>query len=84
MTLRIGGQFELQKKLGKGSFGELYQGVNIKTNELVAIKLEKLLAVQPMLYYEFLLYKKLQGQTGYSNIHFFGVEGEYNVLVMDL
>ena len=70
--------------LGSGSFGELYQGLNLKTNELVAIKLEPLDAIQPMLQYEAVLYKKLQGMTGISNMHWYGVEGDYNALVMDL
>lgn len=38
--LRVGTEFALQKKkLGKGSFGSIYQGRNISTSEKVAIKL---------------------------------------------
>ncbi|CAI0419940.1 unnamed protein product [Linum tenue] len=38
----------------------------------------------PQLLYESKLYKILQGGTGIPNVKWFGVEGEYNVLVMDL
>jgi serine/threonine-protein kinase 24/25/MST4 len=31
--------FELQERLGKGSFGSVYKAVNVKTKEVVAIKI---------------------------------------------
>lgn len=41
MDLRVGhGIFKLKKKCGSGAFGEIYIGVNVKTSEEVAIKLE--------------------------------------------
>ena len=39
MELRIGGKYKVTKRLGKGAFGDIYSGVNVKTNEEVAIKL---------------------------------------------
>ena len=56
----------------------------MKTNEEVAIKLEKVNCPQPMLQYEAKLYEKLEGLPGFPNIQWFGVEGDYNVLVMDI
>ncbi|XP_016467877.1 casein kinase 1-like protein 1 isoform X2 [Nicotiana tabacum] len=38
----------------------------------------------PQLLYESKLYRVLQGGTGIPNARWFGVEGDYNVLVMDL
>ena len=38
--LRVGGQFKVICKVGSGAYGDVYQGVNIRTNEEVAIKLE--------------------------------------------
>lgn len=29
MDLRVGGKWKLQKKLGSGAFGEIYQGMSI-------------------------------------------------------
>lgn len=62
----------------------LYQGFNLKTNEEVAIKLEKVSTEQPMLQYEAKIYEKLKGNIGYPNVHWTGVEGDYNVMVMDI
>ena len=49
MEIRVGGKYKICKKLGSGAFGEIYQGVNLKTNEEVAIKLEKLNCPEPQL-----------------------------------
>ncbi|KAI7985034.1 Casein kinase 1-like protein 2 [Camellia lanceoleosa] len=84
MEPRVGNKFRLGRKIGSGSFGEIYLGTNIQTNEEVAIKLENVKTKHPQLLYESKLYKILQGGTGISNVRWFGVEGDYNVLVMDL
>ncbi|KAG8489026.1 hypothetical protein CXB51_017118 [Gossypium anomalum] len=48
----IGGKFKLGRKIGSGSFGELYLGVNVQTGEEVAVKLESAKTKHPQLYYE--------------------------------
>eukprot|EP00252_Welwitschia_mirabilis_P023606 TRINITY_DN671_c0_g3_i1.p1 TRINITY_DN671_c0_g3~~TRINITY_DN671_c0_g3_i1.p1 ORF type:complete len:483 (+),score=82.30 TRINITY_DN671_c0_g3_i1:255-1703(+) len=84
MEPRVGNKYQLGRKIGSGSFGEIYLGTNVQTNEEVAIKIEKVNTKHPQLIYEAKLYKVLQGGTGIPNIRWFGVEGDYNVLVMDL
>jgi len=84
MELRVGGKYRVGRKIGSGSFGEIYLGTNIQTNEEVAIKLENVRSKHPQLLYESRLYRILQGGVGIPNIHWYGVEGDYNVLVMDL
>ncbi|XP_057468214.1 casein kinase 1-like protein 12 [Actinidia eriantha] len=84
MEPRVGNKFLLGRKIGSGSFGEIYLGTHIQNNEEVAIKLENAKTKHPQLLYESKLYRILQGGTGIPNVRWFGVEGEYNVLVMDL
>ncbi|KAJ6348275.1 hypothetical protein OIU76_004694 [Salix suchowensis] len=84
MEPRVGNKFRLGRKIGSGSFGEIYLGTSIQTNEEVAIKLENVKTKHPQLLYESKLYKMLQGGTGIPNVKWFGAEGDYNVLVMDL
>ncbi|XP_039031512.1 casein kinase 1-like protein 1 [Hibiscus syriacus] len=84
MEPRVVNKFRLGRKIGSGSFGEIYLGTNIQTNEEVAIKLENVKTKHPQLLYESKLYRILQGGTGIPNIRWFGVEGDYNVMVMDL
>ncbi|XP_009800529.1 uncharacterized protein LOC107807697 [Nicotiana tabacum] len=80
----VGGKFKLGRKIGSGSFGELYLGVNIQNGEEVAIKLESVKTKHPQLHYESKIYMLLSGGTGIPNLKWFGVEGEYNVMVIDL
>ncbi|XP_013600224.1 PREDICTED: casein kinase I isoform X1 [Brassica oleracea var. oleracea] len=84
MDLVIGGKFKLGRKIGSGSFGELYLGVNVQTGEEVAVKLESVKTKHPQLHYESKLYMLLQGGSGIPNIKWYGVDGEYNVMVIDL
>ncbi|EOA14944.1 hypothetical protein CARUB_v10028288mg [Capsella rubella] len=84
MDLVIGGKFKLGRKIGSGSFGELYLGVNVQTGEEVAVKLENVKTKHPQLHYESKLYMFLQGGSGIPKIKWFGVEGDYSVMVIDL
>ncbi|GAB2210185.1 hypothetical protein Droror1_Dr00015445 [Drosera rotundifolia] len=80
----LGGKFKLGRKIGSGSFGELYLGVNVQTGEEVAIKLEPVKTKHPQLHYESKLYVLLQGGTGIPHLKWYGVESEYNIMVIDL
>lgn len=80
----VGGKYRLIRKLGSGSFGDIYLGHNITNGEEVAVKLESTKARHPQLLYESKLYKILQGGVGIPHIRMSGTEKEYNVLVMDL
>ncbi|TVU34171.1 hypothetical protein EJB05_16001 [Eragrostis curvula] len=84
MEPRVGNKYRLGRKLGSGSFGEIYLGTHGQTNEEVAIKLESVKTKHPQLVYESKIYGILQGGTGIPNVKWFGVEGDYNILVMDL
>ena len=82
--VRVAGKYKIGRKIGSGSFGEIYQGTNINSNEEVAIKLENVNTRHPQLIYESKLIKLLQGSPGIPGILWFGTEGSFNVMVMDL
>lgn len=91
--LRVGARFRLGRKVGSGSFGDIYLGENVQTGEEVAVKLESIKSRHPQLAYEYRLYRILQSKStskegtalvGIPNVHWFGKEGDYNVLVLDL
>ena len=48
-----------QRKIGAGSFGDIYLGQNVKTGEEVAVKVEPLKARHPQLEYESRVYRML-------------------------
>ncbi|XP_031556243.1 casein kinase I-like [Actinia tenebrosa] len=84
MELRVGNKYRLGRKIGSGSFGDIYLGTNISTGEEVAIKLECVKTKHPQLHIEAKFYKMMQGGVGIPTIKWCGTEGDYNVLVMDL
>ena len=59
--LRVGGKYRFGRKIGSGSFGEIYLGVNVVNQEEVAIKIEPIRAKHPQLEYEARVYKSLAG-----------------------
>ncbi|XP_054283772.1 casein kinase I-like isoform X3 [Macrosteles quadrilineatus] len=84
MELRVGNKYRLGRKIGSGSFGDIYLGTNITTGEEVAIKLECIKTRHPQLHIESKFYKMMQGGVGIPTIKWCGSEGDYNVLVMEL
>ncbi|XP_049817247.1 casein kinase I isoform X2 [Aethina tumida] len=84
MELRVGNKYRLGRKIGSGSFGDIYLGTNISTGEEVAIKLECIKTRHPQLHIESKFYKMMQGGVGIPQIKWCGSEGDYNVMVMEL
>jgi serine/threonine protein kinase len=61
MELRVGKKYRLGRKIGSGSFGDIYLGTNMTTGEEVAIKLESVKTKHPQLLYESKIYRILHG-----------------------
>lgn len=61
MELRVARKYRVGPKIGSGSFGEIYGGINVHTHEEVAIKLEPLKTKHPQLLYESRIYRVMQG-----------------------
>lgn len=81
---KVGGIYCLGRNLGSGSFGDIYFAVNAQTGEELAVKLESTKSQHPMLMYEAKLLKHIQGVPGIASVYYCDVEGDYNVMVMDL
>lgn len=79
-----GGKFVLQRKIGAGSFGDIHIGLNTQTGEEVAIKMESAKAKAPKLMWESKLYKLIAGGAGIPRVHWYGTDGDQNVMVLDL
>ncbi|KAG0676347.1 serine/threonine protein kinase [Pichia californica] len=84
VDLRVGRKYRLSKKIGSGSFGDIYLGTNIISGEEVAIKLESIRAKHPQLEYEAKVYKALCGGVGIPFIRWYGTECDFNAMVIDL
>lgn len=80
----VGGKFQLRTKIGSGSFGSIFLGRNIHSKEDVAIKLEEADCKHPQIQFEGRMYQILRGGIGIPTMHWCGVDGKYNVLVLQL
>ncbi|XP_064074880.1 casein kinase I-like isoform X2 [Vanessa tameamea] len=81
--LIINGRYEIIRKIGSGSFGDIFYAKDA-TEEEVAVKIESMKARHPQLLYESRVYKMLQGGIGIPHIRWYGFEKDHNILVMDL
>eukprot|EP00043_Microstomoeca_roanoka_P007262 m.69986 g.69986 ORF g.69986 m.69986 type:complete len:331 (-) comp13757_c2_seq2:200-1192(-) len=84
LDLYVANRYKLVRKIGHGSFGDIYHGVSIASGKNVAVKVEPLKARYPQLYYEAKLYKILAGGVGIPTVKWHGREGDFYVMVMEL
>ncbi|KAK4336929.1 hypothetical protein RND71_043971 [Anisodus tanguticus] len=80
----VAGKYQLVRKIGSGSFGEIYLGINVTNGDEVAVKVEQTKTRHPQLLYEARVYKVLQGGIGVPHIKWYGTERDVNLLVIDL
>ena len=77
-------KYLIRKKIGKGSFGTVYQGINTSNNEKIALKVEKRDKNDPgTLENEALRLVYLQGE-GIPSVYCYGNNIEHNLLVEEL
>ena len=79
----VGGKYRLLRKIGDGSFTEIYEGIDIFDDTKVAVKLEHNSMKYPQLLFESRLLNSIKG-IGIPKIYWAGISGEYNVMIMEL
>ena len=80
----INNKYEIIEKIGIGAFGNIYKGRNIRTNEMVAIKMEERIHDIQLLKNESRLYYYLNKCEGIPKIKWYGICGDYYCMVMEL
>lgn len=56
---RVAGVYRLVKRLGSGSFGDIYLSVHVQSGDYAAVKMEGIKSKHPQLAYEYRLYRLL-------------------------
>jgi serine/threonine protein kinase len=80
----IGNKYKIISKIGEGSFGQIFKGQNIRTNELVAIKMESVESDTKLLKNESIIYQYLNGLAGVPSVKWFGKDDNYYYMVINL
>ncbi|CCW64794.1 unnamed protein product [Phytomonas sp. EM1] len=84
------GRFLLTKLIGKGGFGEVYEGIQTSNNDAVAIKMERNTGKPSFLFHEAHVIQDIQkvrsqdGIAAIATLKYYGQEGDYRVIIMTL
>ncbi|KAK3336900.1 kinase-like domain-containing protein [Cercophora scortea] len=80
----IADRYRVDRKIGEGGFGLVYQGTDLQSGEEVALKLSDIEDDWEAAQVEKDTYEALDGGVGISRVHWFGEECDHYVLVQDL
>jgi casein kinase 1 len=78
----IANKYQVGTQLGSGSFGSVFRGLNIRTGEEVAIKMEP--KTTGLLANEARIYRYLSSMQKIPKMRWFGTTGSISFLVLDL
>jgi serine/threonine protein kinase len=84
MSFIINNKYNIIEKIGSGSFGSIYKGQNIRTQEYVAIKVEPIKDGLKLLKNESNIYQYLNGCNCIPNIKWFGKDAVNYYMVINL
>lgn len=77
-------KYHIYHKIGAGTFGDVYLGVDRTSGEEVAIKLESINVKHPRLQCEAQMYEALAGSVGIPSLHWYGTGSSHHAMVLDL
>nr|XP_017006752.2 casein kinase I [Drosophila takahashii] len=76
--------YTLGRKMGSGSFGDIYEATHRKSGLQVALKLERSDIANPQLLFEYKLYNILRHGMGIPQVYHYHTNHRFNVMVMEL
>jgi len=80
----INKKYRIIGKIGEGSFGLIYKGENVRTRELVAIKVESIEKDMKLLKNESIIYQYLNNIQGVPFVKWFGKDQKNYYMVLNL
>lgn len=80
----INNKYRVLERIGEGSFGSIYRGQNIRTLELVAIKVEPINNGTKLLKNESIVYQYLNNIDGITTVKWFGKDEDNYYMVINL
>jgi len=83
-SIMLANKYKIIEKIKEGSFGIIFKGENVRTNDLVAIKFEPKDIEKKTLKNEAKIYQYFGRIDGFPQLKLFGTNENNNYLVMDL
>jgi len=80
----INNKYKIIEQIGSGSFGSIFKGENVRTNEKVAIKVEPIKNETKMLKNESTIYQYLGSRQGIPIVKWFGKDTNNYYMVINL
>jgi len=80
----INHKYRLMEPIGSGCFGTIYKGLNVRTQELVAIKTESVHSSVKLLKNESIVYQHLKDCANIPNVKWFGKDEHHYYMVLPL
>ena len=80
----IEGRWTMGNRVGSGSFGCIYEGMDVITRCPVAIKCEPVAGHRSSLSLESRVYNLLKGTPGFADVFYYGSRGDLNILITEL
>jgi casein kinase I family protein HRR25 len=80
----INRKYKILQRIGKGAFGSIYKGENIRTKEKVAIKVESIEQNTKLLKNEATIYQYLNNADGIPFVKWFGKDDNNYYMVLNL
>ncbi|KAI9668304.1 MAG: serine/threonine protein kinase [Bathelium mastoideum] len=83
LDIRVHDRYQLQRRLGRGSYGVVYEATDLSAKRNVAVKLEYTRNSR-QLEVEMEIYKELRGRPGIPEVYWYGYDCEFRVMVFEL
>ncbi|KAJ3446237.1 casein kinase 1-like protein [Anaeramoeba flamelloides] len=80
--LLVSGLFQVDHKIGSGSFGKIHLCTRVSNGEIYAVKFETE-SEEGQLNYEYKLYQIFKGHPGFPKVHHFGIYNYQHFMIMD-
>ena len=80
----IGNKYQIGKRIGGGSFGQIFEVIDTESQKHYAAKLEHISHKSPQVINEAKLLKSLGSLEGIPRVRWYGVQSRFNVMVMEL
>ena len=76
--------YSINKKIGHGGYGDIYEVINIENNEKFAMKIEFFASEKKGLYEEYSILEKLQDSIYFPKLYNFGETSTFKFMVIEL